>query len=126
MLGRNQAPALLSAVLAAALIAACGTPVALRTAPAKQDNCDAALTAGELVASSQSGLAIRRADGVIEVVWPFGYSATREATGLVLRDATGKVVAHEGQRVQIGGGQGANDTWIACGLVEEVSNTDGG
>jgi len=60
------------------------------------------------------------------VIWPFGYTATRETTGIVLRDDTGKVVAHEGQRVTLGGGGDANGLWRACaGTVQEVSNTGG-
>jgi hypothetical protein len=113
-------------VAVAAFAAACGTPVGLRTAPAKVDACDMALLAGELVASAQSGLAIRTADGTTEVLWPFGYSAAREASGLVLRDVTGKVVGHEGQRVQMSGGLGANNVWTACaGSISEVSNEGG-
>ncbi|HJP89143.1 MAG TPA: hypothetical protein VJ850_08930 [Candidatus Limnocylindrales bacterium] len=132
MLRRLIAPALLAVVLAS-LVVACsgsaglpGTPVALRTAPVKVDACDMALLAGELVASAQSGLAVRGPEQVTEVLWPFGYSASREATGLVLRDDTGKIVAHEGQRVTMGGGGGANGLFNACaGTVQEVSNTGG-
>ena len=120
MLRRRMAPALLALALGAAL-AACGTPVALRTATAKVDACDMALLAGELVVSAQGGLAVRNAEQVTEVLWPFGYSATHETTGLVLRDATGKIVAHEGQRVTMGGGGGANGLFNACaGTVMEV------
>ena len=117
---------LVSRVAFAVLAVACGTPVGLRTAPAKVDACEEALIAGELVASAQSGLAVRNADQVTEVLWPFGYTATRETTGLVLRDETGKILVHEGQRVQMGGGLGANNVWGACaGTITEVSNTGG-
>jgi hypothetical protein len=116
----------LLALSVAIALAACGTPVALRTAPAKVNACDLALLVGELVASTKSGLAVRNADTVTEVVWPFGYSAARETTGLVLRDDTGKVVAHEGQRVTVGGGGSAEGVFVACaGSVQEVSNTGG-
>lgn len=108
------------------IVAACGTPVALRTAAVKVDVCDQALLAGELVVSATSGLAVHGSDGVTEVLWPFGYSATRETTGLVLRDEMGKILVHEGQRVQMGGGLGANNVWGACaGTITEVSNTGG-
>jgi len=101
-----------------------GTPVSLRTAPAKAEACDAALLAGELVASAQSGLAIRSADDVTEVIWPYGYSASRQSSGLVLHDETGRVVGHEGQRMEVGG-SGANGVWFAYGSVREVSNVGG-
>jgi hypothetical protein len=128
MLRGIRALALLGTMLFSSLVAACGMPVALRTAPAKVDACDLALLAGELIASTKSGLAVRNADTVTEVVWPFGYSAARETTGLVLRDDKGKVVAHEGQRVTLGGGGGggADGAWVACaGSVQEVSDTGG-
>ena len=125
MLRRIQVLALLAAICAA-LFAACSTPLALRTAPAKVAGCDDALLVGELVTSAKSGLAVRNADQVTEVQWPFGYTATQETTGIVLRDDTGKVVAHVGQRVTMGGGGGANGLWNACaGSVMEVSNTGG-
>src|SRR4051794_32106043 len=87
------------AVLTAAMLAACGTPLALRTEQAKASDCDLALLGGELVTSAKSGLAVRGPDTITEVIWPFGYTASRETTGVVLRDDTGKIVAHEGQRV---------------------------
>lgn len=125
MLRRILAPVLLG-VAVTTLIAACSTPVALRTAQQKFDACDEALLAGELVTSAQSGLAVRVADHVTEVIWPFGYTASSDATGVVLRDDTGKVVGHQGQRVQMSGGLSANDVWTACaGTISEVSNTGG-
>jgi hypothetical protein len=117
---------LVSLIALAVLTAACSTPAGLRTASARFDACEQALLAGELVASNPSGLAIRNADQVTEVLWPFGYSAARQTTGLVLRDETGKVIAHEGQRVQMSGGLGANNVWTACaGTIQEVSNVGG-
>lgn len=117
---------IVSMLVAAVLLAACSTPVGLRTAPTRVDACDQALLAGELIASNLSGLAVRNADQVTEVLWPFGYSATRETNGLVLRDEMGKVLVHEGQRVQMSGGLGANNVWTACpGTIQEVSNEAG-
>jgi hypothetical protein len=117
---------LVSLIAIAAFVAACSTPVALRTAPVKTEACDEALLVGELVQSAQSGLAVRNADVVTEIVWPFGYTATQEANGIALRDDTGKVVAHVGQRVTMGGGGGADGLWHPCaGTIREVSNTGG-
>lgn len=117
---------LVSLIALAVMTVACTTPAGLRTASARFDACEQALLAGELVASTQSGLAVRSADDVTEVLWPFGYSATREMNGLVLRDETGRIVAHEGQRVQMSGGMGANNAWTACaGTIQEVSNVGG-
>ena len=74
-----------------------------------------ALAIGTLVASNRSGLALQAPDGtVLEVEWPFRYSAQRGATGLTLLDDAGQVVAHEGQQVQMGGGSGADNAFHAC------------
>jgi hypothetical protein len=125
MLRRMTALALLACALSGVL-AACSSPVSLRTAQTRFDACEQALLAGELVKSSRSGLAVRDSEGVTEVLWPAGYSATKETTGLVLRDETGRVLVHEGQRVQMSGGLGADNTWTACaGTIQEVSNVGG-
>lgn len=127
MLQRIAALALLAVALSGAL-AACNSsaPIGLRTATVRSEACDQALLAGELVASAKSGLAVRNADVVTEVLWPLGYSATKEGTGVVLRDETGKVLVQEGKRVQMSGGLDANGVWRACaGTIIEVSNIGG-
>lgn len=126
MLQRTAALVLVAAALSG-MLGACGPqPVGLRTAQQTFDACDEALLAGELIGSTQSGLAVRDSERVTEVLWPVGYTATREATGLVLRDETGKVLVHEGQRVEMSGGLGANNVWTACaGTITEVSNAGG-
>ena len=118
---------LLTLILAiAALLAACGSPVALRTAPVKTDACDEALLAGELVTSTQGGLAGRTPAPPPAGRGPVGATPPPAAPGGVLRRATGKIVAHVGQRVSMGGGGGANGLFNACaGTVMEVSNTGG-
>jgi hypothetical protein len=108
-------------------IAGCATPVALRTAPAPAEACDAALYGGVLVASAQSGLAVQGLAGegdVVEVVWPFGYSATRDLGGkATLRDASGAEIAQEGDTVTMGGGLDGAGVWIAC--AGTVANAPG-
>ncbi|HET9852253.1 MAG TPA: hypothetical protein VFP56_07080 [Candidatus Limnocylindrales bacterium] len=111
--------------LVIAVSAGCGTPVALRTAPAAVDACDQALIGGVLVPSSQSGLAVQptaRNQEMVEVLWPFGYSAVRDLEGaMTLRDASGKEIAREGETILMGGGLGANGVWAACaGTVESA------
>ena len=116
MLQRMCALALLGAT-----IAAC-TPVQLRTGPAAVNVCDDALGSGRLVANAQTGLAFVDATGAtIPILWPFGYSARREGTGIVLVDETGKVIAHEGDFVQAGGGTGNEGLFAVCaGSVKVV------
>lgn len=109
--------------IAAVPIAGCGAPVALRTQAQPVSACMDALAIGTLVASNRSGLALRAADGtILEVEWPFGYSARRDAAGLALLDATGVAIAYEGQQVQMGGGSGADSAFHACpGSVSVVT-----
>ena len=113
---RHGTPSAAAAVLVLlVLLAGCGAPVALRTQPAPVSACMDALATGTLVSSARSGLALKAADGtLLEVEWPFGYTATRDATGLTLLDSAGVVVAHEGQQVQAGGGSGADNVFHAC------------
>jgi hypothetical protein len=117
---RILVPALLVVALASA--AGCagsllGVNVALRTADAPADACMLALMSGTLAANPQSGLGIDGSEAPIAVEWPFGYSARNELGKLVLLDETGKVLAREGDEVEIGGGFGANDIWHACAGV---------
>jgi hypothetical protein len=104
----------ISGVLLAAVILS-GCSVQLRTATAAVDACDEALLTGRLVGSAASGLAIADADGKItEMLWPFGYSARRDVSGIALIDDKGRLVAREGEMVHMAGGLGANDVWGAC------------
>ena len=130
-------------ILAAAVVVACGpagppaspagagdtpTPgIALRTQepqPAGTGQaCPAALIEAMLVHDESSGLALRDQGGAVhQVIWPHGYSARTDGARLVLLDAAGNVVAHEGDRVAVGGGEiDANGTWLACGGTTVVA-----
>jgi hypothetical protein len=125
-------------VVFATLIAACtagasptdalltpGGAVALRTQapqalPTKA--CMAALIVGTLVRDAESGVGLRDDQGVVhQVVWPSGYSARDDGGRLVLTDENGGVIAHEGDRVSIGGGEiDGKGTWLACGGTQVV------
>jgi hypothetical protein len=77
--------------------------------------CMAALLAGTLVRDETDGVAVETADRQRErVVWPYGYAARESAGGLQLLDANGQVVATEGDRLHIGGGEIADGQWAAC------------
>jgi hypothetical protein len=114
----------LAIVLLAALGFAGCSPVGLRTQPAPLSACMDALATGTLVGSSRSGLAIRAADGtIVEVEWPFEYTARRDVTGLTLIDSVGMPVAREGQVIQMGGGTGADSVFHACpGSIKVVGD----
>jgi hypothetical protein len=74
----------------------------------------AALIEGDLVADSRWGIALRDSTGTFrEVIWPFGYTA-RPGDPPELLDERGQTVARVGDRVGIGGGEDASNTWIAC------------
>ena len=104
-----------AATLTVVLLAGCGAPTGLRTQPAPISACMDALATGTLVSSSLSGLAIKAPDGtVVEVEWPFEYTARRDVTGLALIDSAGVLVAREGQVIQMGGGTGADNVFHAC------------
>jgi hypothetical protein len=69
-------------------------------------------------------MALASADDVRrKVLWPHGYTARREAGGLVLYDAGGSVVAREGDVVSIGGGEtGSDGPWLACGDITAMDS----
>ena len=114
------------AVALAALIVAGCSPASLRVAQQPASACMDALAIGTLVASNKSGLALQAPDGTLsEMLWPFGYSARRDAMGLALLDNTGKVVAREGDDVQMGGGSDGNGIFEVCaGSVSVVAPTN--
>jgi hypothetical protein len=110
--------------LAASVLAGCS--VQLLTAPVPSENCDLALIAGSLERHPQTGLGIGTAgEEVTPVRWPFGYGARMEISTVVLVDEMGQVIAREHDRVEAGGGAGAEGTWMACGPVTSVSSEGG-
>ncbi len=84
--------------------------------------CPAALIEGTLVTDERWGLAIEDTDGLTrKVLWPHGYAARVERSRLALLDATGSVVAYQGDLVEIGGGEtGSSGTWLGCGGIRVV------
>ena len=103
--------------------AAIGEAFAIRTAAAPPQACMDALVSGKLVQHPASGLGIGIVGSpALAVEWPFGWTARVQVGRVVLLDETGKVVAREGDDVQMGGGQGAlpglNAIWFTCGGLE--------
>jgi hypothetical protein len=89
-----------------------------------------ALTSGSLERHPLTGLGIATSDVEITAVeWPFGYSARMDLQTVVLVDERGVDVAREHDRVNVGGGFGAeaapNPVWHACGSVTVESNVGG-
>jgi len=84
-----------------------------------------ALMVGSLERTPLSGLGIATAEGMTAVEWPFGSSARIVDGSVVLLDRSGKVVAREHDRVHVGGGQGAEGAWFACGDVTVESSVGG-
>ena len=119
---------LLLALASAALMAGCAsTPapagtqsvvvVALRTwAPLSPIACPEARTEGILVRQPQSGAGLRDNQGAVwQVIWPTDYTAREDGGRLVVLGGGGNVIAHEGDRVEIGGQDVGGETWLGCG-----------
>jgi hypothetical protein len=98
--------------------------IAVRTAespaPGTPAACATALLQGTLVSNAAFGVALQDAEGhVHKIVWPFGYSARATSAGVVVLNDRGLVVAREGDRVGLGGGEIGNDgTWLACSGIQ--------
>jgi len=82
-----------------------------------------ALAKGTLVPDPRSGLGFAGPDGVSNpVMWPFGYTARLVDNEIELYDADGAFVAREGDRIEMGGGNGANNLFYACGGSVQIAN----
>ena len=115
---------LVGTLLAATVLAGCS--VGLRTANAPSAACEMALIGGSLERHPLTGLGIStQGEEVTPVQWPFGYSARLELGAMVLVDETGAAVAREHDRVEVGGGGGADGMWFACGPARYISNEGG-
>ena len=112
--GRLVGAAALALVLA-------GCSVSLRTAQAPATECEMALLTGTLVEEPRSGLGVDDGSELLTaVVWPFGYTARDDVGRVALVDETGRVVAHVGDEIMLGGGFGT-DAFHACGQVSIVA-----
>lgn len=122
---------LLIAVLAVALTIGCdaapsGSPtasptselqlIALRNQPPPGPNhgCMEALLSGQLVLTPLSGIGVQAGNESIAVVWPFGYRAVTDGGVAALIDHNGQTVARVGDRIELGGGHGADGAWYPC------------
>ena len=77
--------------------------------------CEAAFIGGVLVPDPTNGLGLRgETHGVASVVWPFGYSARRESSGIALLDRSGQIVAREGETISMVGAWGNDGTAYPC------------
>jgi hypothetical protein len=124
---------LLFVITLAAAMAACATApssatapaalVALRTGvPSSPEACPLARNEGSLVRQPQSGAGLRDNTGAVwQVIWPTEYTARDEGGRLVVLDGSGNVVAHEGDRVEIGGQDVGGGTWLGCGGMRVVT-----
>ena len=78
--------------------------------------CPAARTEGTLVRHPESGAGLRDNEGVVwQVIWPTEYTAREDGGRIVVADGAGMVIAHEGDRVEIGGAEVEGGTWLGCG-----------
>ena len=83
----------------------------------EMEACPAALTTGTLIEHPDGGLGLGFEGGdATRVRWPYGWRGT-SGPPVALVDADGAVIASIGQRVEVGGGQVADDWWLGCGGV---------
>jgi hypothetical protein len=125
---RNHARrGILAVTMLATIVAACGSaaptsspvvpPFAIRAAQVQPQACMEALLSGRLAQNAMTGLGVVSAGGQpMPVEWPFRYSARVDGGRVSLLDESGKVVAREGDEINVGGGFG-NQVWFACGPV---------
>ena len=114
-------------VLAATLVACAGpapadvipVPTSAPTGLFGPSGCPAALLEGELVADDEFGFVVAHVDGFSSpVTWPHGFFA-RDAPRRELFDASGRLVAREGDHVALGGGEGtAGPGFVVCGQLD--------
>jgi hypothetical protein len=126
-------------VLTTSVVAACvaeertsqplASVIALRTMEAPPPGtplpCPAAALEGQLVEDARWGLAIveRQSGRIREVIWPHGYAARLDASGLVLLDQRNQIVARAGERLRVGGGElGGDGPWLACGGITRLES----
>ena len=74
------------------------------------------LLGGKLTRNPGSGLGVTNGADATVVEWPFRYGAVEVDGRVALLDETGKIVAREGDEINVGGGFG-NQFWHACGPV---------
>jgi hypothetical protein len=94
--------------------------VPIITASEPASACHLARHEGRIAPNAESGIGTAGSKGTtFSVRWPYGWSGWRDADGVVLLDATGAVVAREGDNVVMGGGIGADVDFYACTGIEE-------
>ena len=119
---------ILRLVLVAAFVVACAAPAPADVIPVPTSaptglfgppGCPAALLEGELVADDEFGFVVAHVDGFSSpVTWPHGFFA-RDAPRRELFDASGRLVAREGDHVALGGGEGtAGPGFVVCGQLD--------
>jgi hypothetical protein len=108
-------------VIAVAAVVACSTapsdgPVTIKTGAAG-GACALASVGGVLIADQTDGLAFKGQDRNRRVVFPYGYSARREAGVILLIDPSGRVIAREGDQIRGAGALGDDITFLMCDLI---------
>jgi hypothetical protein len=80
-------------------------------------SCPAALATGVLTASGAELVLAGETGDTQVVAWPDGYGVRQDGDRLVLTNRFGFVMAREGDRIDMGGGVGADDVFQGCGDI---------
>lgn len=126
-IGSCQGPAPSRSGLAASIdlkvVPTTGRAIDLRTALEPTKGCYAQWSSGRLAVDPRSGLGIVAPDGsVVDVTWPFGFTARLEPSGAVVIGGDGEIVAREGDLVGFTGGPLPDGSMLACGGVTRVED----
>lgn len=91
-------------------------PVTIETGAAG-GACALAGVGGVLIADPTYGLAFKGQDRNRRAVFPYGYSARREAGVVLLIDPSGRVIAKEGDQIRGAGALGDDITFLMCDVT---------
>jgi hypothetical protein len=111
----------IAALMIGVLIAGCGKPsdgpIDIKTDPYNLHVCAAnRATIGIMVANDEWGLGLDVGGTVHGVVWPYRFSARREAGVALLIGREGEIWAREGNQLTAPGTMDEEGTLITCGL----------
>ena len=99
-------------ILAGVLVGGCTVSLRTRTEPAGA--CPLMAIGGVLRTDFNWGLGVEGGGKLFGVVWPYGYTARRDADGVALVDRDGRRIAKEGDSIMMAGTIGSDGVLHPC------------